>query len=38
MKGHDLQALGKIPTEKRPLKFHLEPNFKNFKKEKMENF
>ena len=36
-KTHVLQALGKILT-KRTLKFHLEFNFNNFQKEKMEKF
>ena len=36
-KSHVLQALGNIPNKKL-VKFYLQLNFKNFKKEKMEIF
>ena len=40
MKGHYLLALGKFKNsnQKKTLKFHLELNFNNFMKEKMEKF
>ena len=34
MKSHVLQALGKIPNQKKTLKFHLDLNFNNFQETK----